>query len=155
MKVKLLLPALLFSVSCFSQKDFNTLLLKIDNELESHSEKFPVEHIGLLSDKQEYLAGENIYLSCFLQVNGKPSFLSRTVYVEFGDASGKIIDKKMVSVEKGASHVVMPVPLNLSSGVYWINAYSLWMKNFPEKIAQKPIVVLNADYAREPFFVPE
>ena len=151
MKVKLLLPALLFSVSCFSQKDFNTLLLKIDNELESHSEKFPVEHIGLLSDKQEYLAGENIYLSCFLQVNGKPSFLSRTVYVEFGDASGKIIDKKMVSVEKGASHVVMPVPLNLSSGVYWINAYSLWMKNFPEKIAQKPIVVLNADYAREPF----
>ena len=143
----------LLCFSAASQNNFKDLVLKIDKDLEGFSEKYPQETVSILSDKQEYFAGENIFASCFVNINGNQSFLSKTLYIEFGDESGKIIEKKMLAVEKGLSNAVISIPVNLTSGVYFMNAYSLWMKNAPELIAQKPIVVLGSDYVSKPFIL--
>jgi hypothetical protein len=143
----------LFSFSAVSQNNFNDLVLKIDKDLESFSEKYPQETVSILTDKQEYFAGENIFVSCFVNINGRQSFLSKTLYIELGDESGKIMEKKMLAIEKGHSNAIISIPIDLTSGVYFMNAYSLWMKNAPELIAQKPIVVLGPDYISKPFIL--
>ena len=154
MKPTLFLLALsLLCLRSFAQQQFTDLVLKIDKDLETHSEKFPRETMGLLSDKQEYFAGDNILLSCFVNINGKQGDLSRTAYVELGDYTGKIIDKKMLAIEKGAAQTIISIPLTLPSGIYVINAYTLWMKNTPELIAQKQVLVINSDYVSKPFLL--
>src|SRR5436190_7221612 len=154
MKPKFLL--LVFSFLCLrglSQRQFSELALKIDKDLEAGSDKFPRETIGVLSDRQEYFAGDNILLSLFVNINGKPGDLSRTAYVEFGDYEGNIIDKKMLAVEKGTAQTIISIPLTLPSGMYVINAYTLWMKNTPQLIAQKQVLVINSDYLSKPFLL--
>ena len=154
-KLILLIAFAFFAFSSFSQNKFTELLLKIDKDLELLSEKYPQENISLLTDKQEYYTGENIFLSSFLTINGKASPLSKTVYIELGDYSGKIIEKKMLAVEKGISNALITVAPNLSSGPYVINAYSLWMKNTPKLIAQKQIFVIGQDYVTKPFVLQD
>ncbi|MEJ7821689.1 MAG: hypothetical protein WKF85_05165 [Chitinophagaceae bacterium] len=130
---------------------FQALLFQIDKDLETHAEKFPEERIFLLTDKEEYLAGEIIFISCFLNINGQPSNLSRTLYIETGNEFGKIIDKKMLRVEKGMTLTSFQIPVSFTSGNYTLNAYTLWMKNNLGTIAQKPVVVINKDYLSNPF----
>lgn len=149
----LTLCLLLLTTIVFGQNKFNDLLLKIDKDLEMLGEKYPREAISLLTDKQEYYLGDNIFLSAFLTINGKQSPLSKTIYIELGDYSGKILEKKMLSAEAGIASAMINISPDWPSGPYVMNAYSLWMKNTPELIAQKQVVIIGQDYVTKPFLL--
>ncbi len=146
---------LLTFFSAFSQRDerFIEILKNLDSLLSKHSEKYPIEKIGLISDKTQYTGGENIWLTCQTTVDGSPTFVSKVVYIEFSDAAGKLVDKKMLPINSGMSSADIAINANWNSGVYYITAYTKWMLNFPELIFQKPIIIYNTDWLSKPIKV--
>jgi hypothetical protein len=155
MKIIFFLASLIFSSVCLSQSDekFLTILSRLDSVMLNYSEKYPQERIALLSDKTQYTAGENIWLNCLVTVDGAPSFVSKVLYIELIDAAGKLVDKKMLPVEKGIAYADIAINVNWTSGVYYVNAYTQWMLNFPELISQKPIIIYNTDWLIKPVSV--
>ncbi len=129
------------------------MLSRLDSAMFSYSDKYPQERIALLSDKTQYAAGENIWLNCLVTVDGAPSFVSKVLYIELIDAAGKLVDKKMLPVERGIVYADIVINANWASGVYYVNAYTQWMLNFPELIFQKPIIIYNTDWLTKPVSV--
>lgn len=153
MKKRILLYTLCsFFLSGWSQSNekFLSIASRLDSAMQNYSEKYPQERIGLVTDKTQYTAGDNIWISCLITIDGTTSFASKVMYLELSDASGKLIDKKMLPVEKGMAHADIAINANWSSGVYYINAYTQWMLNFPELIFQKPIIIYNTDWLIKP-----
>ena len=135
----------------FAQKNFDKLILQIDSSLQKYSENFPDEHIIIVSDKNEYLAGETIWASFFINSGNDATFISKTIYAELTAANGKVVEKKMLPVEKGFAHADFAIPGSSSSGVYVLNVYSNWMKNFLNPVSQQNIYITGNDYISLPF----
>lgn len=132
---------------------FEKLILSIDADLQKQEELMPKERAQVFTDKKEYLAGETIWMNAFVHVSNAPSILSKTLYAELADYTGKIIAKKMLPVENGFAHADIQIPANLPSGAYMLNAYTMWMKNFPETLVQLPMVIIGTDFPSKPFLL--
>lgn len=94
------------------------------------------EQIYLHLDNTSYYRNDRLYFAGYLVTSGKltPSNLSRTIYVELLNPSGKIIDRLTLRVVDGRFHgsfLVNEVPFY--SGYYEIRAYTRYMLNFGEK----------------------
>jgi hypothetical protein len=84
-------------------------------------------------------------MKAWCALDGAPSYLSRILYVDLVNREGEVISKKMYRLDSLASTPAdMEVPPQLKSGNYTLNAYTLWMLNFPQFIYQKNIFVYNA-----------
>ena len=106
--------------------NFDTAILKFRND-------YPQEKVFLQTDKSHYLSGETIWMKTWVTSDGLPSFLSRILYIDIVDFTGKVILKKMFHLDNASSTAAdFDIPRNLTSGNYSINAYTLWMKNFPD-----------------------
>lgn len=134
-----------------AQHDFQGTILTIDSLLQEAAEKYPQERIITVTDKQEYLAGETIWAAIYLYAGSEPSFISKTVYAELVSPAGKIIAKKMLHAENGFAHVDITIPGATPSGVYALNVYTQWMKNFSSPVCQLPVFISGHDYINSPF----
>lgn len=150
-KYILFLILICFSQSTLAQVNFEKLLLRIDSTLLKQSENFPEEYIITVTDKNEYLAGETIWASFFLNNGTEASYISKTVYAELVGNNGKILVKKMLPVENGFANADISIPGSTPSGSYVLNVYSNWMKNFPTKVTQQNIFITGSDYTAKPF----
>ena len=88
---------LLFTCSSFAQ---NSVPEKIVEALDSFSFLRPQEKTYVQTDRNDYLAGESIWFKTYAQLNQKPTVLSKVIYVDLVDPSGKITEKKMEKNEK-------------------------------------------------------
>jgi hypothetical protein len=120
--------------------NFDTAILKFRND-------YPQEKVFLQTNKSHYLSGETIWIKAWVTSDGLPSFLSRILYIDIVDLTGKVILKKMFHLDNASSTAAdFDIPPNLTSGNYSINAYTLWMKNFPDFIFSKSIYIYQSDY---------
>ncbi|MEJ7828417.1 MAG: hypothetical protein WKF91_09485 [Segetibacter sp.] len=124
----------------------DTLPKKIATGLENWSNSNPAEKVFLHTDKSTYLAGENIWYKAYITLDRQPSILSKIVYVDLVDESGKVIEKQMRPITNGTSSGDIFIPKNLPSGNYSINGYSLWMLNFQPFLFKKMVKIYNYDF---------
>jgi hypothetical protein len=117
---------------------------KIVAALDSFSFLQPQEKVYLQTDRTSYVAGEPIWFKAYATLNEKPTTLSKIVYVELINASGKLVDKKMLKLKIGTSNAVIDTKSTYETGTYFLRSYTLWMQNFPEFIVEKTITILNA-----------
>lgn len=101
----------------------------------------PYEKAFLHLDKSFYQPGEKIWFSAYLQMNALPSTLSKVVYTDLTDSRGNVIQKGMWRVENSKAGGFMLIPDTLSTGVYRVRAYTLWMLNEPASLASQFIFV--------------
>ena len=140
MKKKLLASLLMLATTLVSAQDIKTALAKWHND-------YPQEKVFLQTDAPQYLAGETIYMKAWCALDGGPSDLSRIIYVNLVNAKGEVVLKKMYRLDStGSTPADLEIPATVPSGNYVVNAYTLWMLNFPDYIYQKHIYIYNADY---------
>ena len=150
MKTKLL--SALKSVAVFTfllfvamQTSAQTDLLK--KNLDKWRNEYPQEKIYLQTDKSYYVGGEDIWIKTWCTTIDGPTFLSRIVYIDIVDQKGIVVQKKMYQLDSlGSTAASFSIPSNILSGNYSINAYTLWMLNFPDFIFRKNIFIYGNDY---------
>ena len=87
------------------------------------------ERLQVLTDKDFYLAGENMGLKLYgTDIQGKALPYSRVAYVELlGDKENAVQLK--VELNEATGDAVLQLPYTLASGMYELVAYTRWMRN--------------------------
>ena len=143
--------AFIFLLSFFSvlssgqaKQDFLELLTV---KFQKYCNSVPREEIYVHTDRQEYVAGEEMWFSVCLfdRQTGKPSADSRIAYFEILNPDSRPVVQKRINLEEGYGPGQIVLPDSLSSGIYTLRAYTNWMKNFlPENCFAIRFPVLNA-----------
>ena len=108
---------------------------------------FPREEIFIHTDRDFYIAGENIWFSVYLaeRKTSLSSSNSSIAYLEILNFDNRPVIRKRVKLENGCGEGQVVLPDTLSSGIYTIRAYTNWMKNFlPDNCFIKKLSVYNA-----------
>ncbi|GEM_PF-309010 len=115
-------------------------------QLEIMETEYPRQAAFLHTDKQEYMAGEIIWIKAYL-VNAttlEPDTMSTNFYVELIDTEHGIAEVMLFRLENGIAHGDIYLPDSLSEGNYQLRAYTDWMRNFGDDFYfTKDIYVYN------------
>ena len=127
-----------------ARQDFlDALAVKFRNYCNS----VPREEVYVNTDRQEYVAGEEMWFSVWLtdRQTSKPSDDSRLAYVEILNPENRPVVQKRISLEEGFGPGQITLPDTLTSGTYTLIAYTNWMKNFlPENCFARKFSIQNA-----------
>jgi hypothetical protein len=106
----------------------------------------PHEAIDFFTDRSIYISGENICFSAIIMTDISPGekALSKVLYVELiNQKSDQILGQKFL-VFNAVSTGYIKIPLNLSTGIYYLKSYTKYMRNFgPGTFTYLKIKVLN------------
>ena len=105
------------------------------------------EKLFVHTDREIYIAGENIWFKVYLldARSGRPSSTSNLAYVEILNSENRPVMQKRIILEDGCGPGEAVLPDTLSSGSYLLRAYTGAMKRFmPEGCFMKRITVYNA-----------
>jgi hypothetical protein len=112
-----------------------------------YCESVPREEIYVHSDREEYVAGEDLWFNVYLidRQKLKPSLNSKIVYFELLNPENLPVAQKRIWIDEGSGPGQIVLPDTLSTGTYTIRAYTSWMKNFlPYNCFMKDIKVYNS-----------
>lgn len=129
-----ILPYLLFIICSFSFSQVTTTVV---------SNTSLAEKIYLQLDKDIYTTGSTIWFKSIVtnSFDNKPTNLSGILYVELINAEKRLIEKKMIKLDKGIGEGYFDLPETFQTGTYLIRTYTEWNRNFDtdfffEKYAQ-------------------
>ncbi len=123
---------------------------RIAKNLQFWNNNYPQEKVFLQIDKKQYVAGEEIWFKAWCTFNGKPTFLSRILYIDVVNSKGVTIEKKMLRLDSLASaNGSILLDKKIASDNYSINAYTLWMLNFPDYVTRKSFFIYGTDYIKK------
>lgn len=140
----LILVVFLFPWKADAQPDGT--LRDLTGLFESYSKKNYQEKIYLHLNKPVYLSGETIWFKVYNldAKTHKKSLLSKYVYVEIIDYEGKPFLQEIVELTDGLGAGQISIPNTMSSGNYYIRAYTNWMRNFgTEQFFTKSLKIIN------------
>jgi hypothetical protein len=138
---------LLFSVYIVNAFAQTTLPSQISTGLKKWSEENPQEKIYLQTDRNAYIASEKIWFKIWAFLDQQPAFLSKIVYTDLINDSGRVVLKQMYELDSlGTASGYLEIPAELSSGNYLIRSYTLWMLNYPSFVTSESIYIYNSDY---------
>lgn len=106
----------------------------------------PWEEIYLHIDRDNYIAGEDIWFSIYTvdSKTGKLSSRSAVAYVELLNPWNIPVKQTRLRLSDGRGEGNFALPDSISSGTYSIRAYTNWMKNFlPDNCYMHDIDILN------------
>jgi hypothetical protein len=109
----------------FSQTKLEKAITNLENNYEQ-------EKVYLLTDKQQYAAGDQIWFKSFVFDGYNRSALSTTLFVELYDSDKKLIDWKTLLLTNGEGSGDFKLKEDLPEQVYFIRAYTPYMTNFSE-----------------------
>lgn len=127
-----------------AQTDFTATLSRKLNE---YVKSFPREEVYIHTDRQAYVAGENIWFSAYAfdRMTLKPLAGKGIVYFEILNPDNRPVFQEKIGIANGKGPGQAFLPDTISSGNYTIRAYTGWMKNFmPDNCFLKEINVYNA-----------
>jgi hypothetical protein len=105
------------------------------------------ERISLVTDREEYIAGEWLYFNLFLNNSNTTSaclMRSKYVYMIFRDAKSGHISDNLIELSGPTFNGSIYIPDTLATGQYQIVAYTNFMRNYGEDIYfTKNIIVVN------------
>lgn len=118
--------------------------------LEKFKKEYPQEKTFIQSDKKYYFAGETIWLKAWCTLDEAPSYLSKILYVDLVNSKGDVIEKKMLQLDSlGSTGAEFDISNKIQTGNYSLNAYTLWMLNFPQFVGKKEIFIYGSDVKKE------
>ncbi len=145
-----LLSFFLFLPSIKSQEQLN-FNEKVTEKFLKFCEAIPREEIFVHTDREEYIAGEDIWFNLYLidRQSNKPSADSKLAYFELLNPDNRPVVQKRIKIEKGFGPGQIVLPDTLSAGRYTLRVYTNWMKNFlPGNCFMKNINIYNAISSR-------
>ena len=125
-------------------QDFSGVLAR---KFSDYCNSFPREEIYVHTDREEYIAGEEIWFTAYLFERPGSGLTdgSSLAYVELLNPENRPVAQKRILLQEGSGPGSLQLPDSLSTGVYTFRAYTGWMKNFlPENCFMKHVYVSNA-----------
>ena len=109
------------------------------------SAQVPREHMRLYTDKECYLAGEELWIKvCVTDSLYRDYPLSKVAYIEISDAK-QIYSQAKVALENGTGWARIKLNPSMHSGTFRLMGYTRYMRNYPSSsFPKKYIAVLNA-----------
>lgn len=103
------------------------------------------EKIYLHFNKSNFNTGDDVWFKIYLvdANTNKPSILSKIVYVDLINASNKIVDSKIIKIEKGFAEGDFKLATNLFPGEYTVRAYTNFMRNFDAAYFFRKNILIN------------
>ena len=97
--------------------------------------QLPQERVYIDTDKAFYLTGETAWFSlyCLEKESHKLSQVSKVAYLELIDKEAKPVMQEKIRIEGGKGKGQLFIKPELPSGVYYLRAYTSWMKNFDHR----------------------
>lgn len=117
---------------------------KIQQSLIDYYTKYPAEKVYLQTDETYYITGESIWYKIYSTANNLPTALSKVVYVQLIDKSGKVILLNKHPLLEGAAHGDIQLNDSLVSGYYLLNVFTSWSLNFDDHFT-KTIYIKNSN----------
>lgn len=105
---------------------------KIDKAIENLEKNYGQEKVYILTDKDQYVVGDNIYFRSFVFDGYARAESPTTLFVELYDHQKNLVDKRTISLSNGEGDGTFNLTNALKEDVYYIRAYTTWMANFPE-----------------------
>lgn len=116
------------------------------------------EVVYLQTDKGLYLSGETVWFSawCLDTESRQASLLSKVLYVELLDAEAQSVLRQKVWLEDGKAQGQLFIDGELSTGMYYLKAYTRWMKNYePAAFYEGAIRVVHPFRSPDNLMAPE
>lgn len=118
------------------------LAKQVSTTISDFHDKYPQEKVFLQTDRTVYAQGETIWMKGWVTLDGKPTYLSRILYIDLVDESGTVLDKKMYKLDSLSSTAAdFLVSNTIPTGNYQIRAYTLWMLNFKDYIFRTNVYI--------------
>ncbi len=115
--------------------------------LRTFGNSIPQEEIFVHMDNTSYYLGDTIYYKVYMRLSdGRPSTLSRMLYVELLNQDGYLVERQKVEMSQGHGFGSFVLPDSLYGGYYELRAYTRWQLNWGEY--QHP----HTKYAEEWFY---
>ena len=108
------------------------------------------ENIILNTDRELYIAGENIWfnINCFVNKSTNDSILSKIIYLELYTSQTKTMARVKFRLVNGKASGYLSIPENLVSGNYYLRAYTHYLRNYsPYLFPTKLITIVNPQKA--------
>ncbi len=105
------------------------------------------EEVVLITDRDLYLSGENIWFNAFISVNSISASrqLSNVLYIELFQNKQALVKKKFQIVE-GSVQGMLLIPEELPSANYYLRAYTQYQRNFaPETFFTSLLTIINPE----------
>lgn len=102
----------------------------VQTTLATYAEKYPQERAYLHFDKSAYAAGETVWYKAYLMEGIVPAQRSKTLYVDWVDAQGKVLAHNVTPIVDAVSSGQFQVPVNYTASFVHVRAYTRWMLNF-------------------------
>lgn len=122
------------------------ILLLAGSTASIQAQEIPTEQILLHTDRELYLTGETIWLSAHSQVSNWPANtpFSQVLYVEIINHQQQSIVRAKFSIVSGQASGQLIIPASIPSAVYFLSAYTSYMRNGPPEIRPTlPIRIVN------------
>jgi hypothetical protein len=103
---------------------------KLSAALTAQFKNYPREKAFVQTSQNVYLSGETIWYKAYATAYGKPSQLSKVIYVRLSDARGKLIKQDKLPLTNSTAHGNIDLPDTLRSGWYTLQVFTAWMLNF-------------------------
>jgi hypothetical protein len=105
----------------------------------------PVEKVYLHLDREDYVPGQTLWFKAYLSAATQASELSTTLYVELVTPGARIVAKRVAPIINGVTQGQIELPDTLTSGRYFIRAFTPIMLNQDASfIFQKPVFITGA-----------
>jgi hypothetical protein len=134
----------LLLISMIFQDGADPLHLKISNLLSDYSWNHPDEKVYLHTDKQVYVAGEDLWLKAYLMIGPYhvPDTMSSVLYVELIGPDGRIHERKNLRMREGLGWGDFMLPSGLPPGQYMLKAYTYYMQNMDPAFHYRKLITL-------------
>jgi len=105
---------------------------EIIKKLEQYCRIVPYEEIFVHSDREDYIAGEDMWFNIYLvdKQSGKPTGRSKIAYFELLNTQNSPVIQKRLLLENGFCPGQVQLPDTLVSGMYTFRVYTNQMKNY-------------------------
>lgn len=126
---KLLLLILFLPLAVCGQNP--TTLKGWAQRLKLFGQKIPQEEVFVHLDNTCYYLGDTLYYKAYMHLSdGRPSALSRLLYVELLNHDGYLVERQKVEMKQGQGDGSFILPDTLYGGYYELRAYTRWQLNW-------------------------
>jgi len=102
------------------------------------------ERVSFTIDRDLYLSGETIWFTaqCLLANFNQASPLSTVIYFELFNADKKPFIREKFELTTGKANGNLQIPAELPTGIYFLRAYTQFLRNFPEEVFPTRIITI-------------
>ena len=100
------------------------------------------EKVSFTIDRDLYLSGETIWFTaqCLLANFNQASPLSTVIYFELFNADKKPFIREKFGLTTGKANGNLQIPAELPTGIYFLRAYTQFLRNFPTEVFPTRII---------------